>query len=168
MQTTFIQTADGRNVRSDLVGDPNYAQVSRPIISDYKKRKAKDDRENVLNKKLPRGTKIKLPMKKDRELFPKDKPKLGRRPRRKKPELPGKISVPVFPPRQGRPVGHVPSNKGTTTARSYGSKAKKELAPDSVLLKTLTKRACLCCHKPFPSEGSHNRLCNPCRHLSPD
>ena len=24
-------------------------------------------------------------------------------------------------------------------------------------------RACLSCHKPFPSEGSHNRICEPCK-----
>lgn len=26
-----------------------------------------------------------------------------------------------------------------------------------------TKRACMCCGRQFPSEGSHNRLCNQCR-----
>jgi hypothetical protein len=26
-----------------------------------------------------------------------------------------------------------------------------------------TTRPCLCCQKPFKSEGAHNRLCDPCR-----
>lgn len=28
-----------------------------------------------------------------------------------------------------------------------------------------TKRKCLCCRKEFMSEGSHNRMCDPCRRL---
>jgi rRNA maturation endonuclease Nob1 len=28
-------------------------------------------------------------------------------------------------------------------------------------------RACLCCEKPFPSEGPHNRLCQYCRQKEP-
>jgi hypothetical protein len=31
-------------------------------------------------------------------------------------------------------------------------------------LKPVTQvRPCLCCDAPFPSEGAHNRLCDPCR-----
>ena len=29
--------------------------------------------------------------------------------------------------------------------------------------KPRTKRPCLCCKKPFMSEGAHNRLCNECK-----
>ena len=28
---------------------------------------------------------------------------------------------------------------------------------------TLTPRPCMCCRKTFDSEGSHNRLCGPCK-----
>lgn len=28
------------------------------------------------------------------------------------------------------------------------------------------QRACMCCGRPFHSEGIHNRLCDPCRHRS--
>lgn len=27
-------------------------------------------------------------------------------------------------------------------------------------------RPCMCCRRPFPSAGPHNRLCENCRHLS--
>ena len=29
-------------------------------------------------------------------------------------------------------------------------------------------RPCMCCSKPFPSEGAHNRLCNTCRRADGD
>lgn len=31
-----------------------------------------------------------------------------------------------------------------------------------------TTRACLCCSKPFQSEGIHNRMCTSCRGLNAD
>ena len=31
-----------------------------------------------------------------------------------------------------------------------------------------TVRPCLCCGKPFQSEGIHNRMCTPCRGLNAD
>jgi hypothetical protein len=31
------------------------------------------------------------------------------------------------------------------------------------LLPTAKRRACMCCQRPFLSEGIHNRICEPCK-----
>ncbi|WFU64846.1 hypothetical protein [Bradyrhizobium brasilense] len=47
----------------------------------------------------------------------------------------------------------------------YSTEKRRALVREQVRkrLASQTKRNCMCCRKPFPSEGHHNRLCDACR-----
>lgn len=55
-------------------------------------------------------------------------------------------------------VRHARRVSGIEAGRKYGGHARRKRA--------LTLRTCLCCRKPFESEGIHNRLCSPCKSTS--
>jgi len=55
-------------------------------------------------------------------------------------------------------VRHARRMSGIEAGRKYGGQAPRK--------RTLALRICLCCRKPFESEGIHNRLCSPCKSTS--
>ena len=62
--------------------------------------------------------------------------------------------------------------KGERSERSFANRnaalsAKGYAAAQAARLSKCRERACLTCGTKFMSEGPHNRMCGPCRHLSP-
>jgi hypothetical protein len=55
-----------------------------------------------------------------------------------------------------RPVSRPFAQISTATAAMKGIEKRLRRA-------TAPRRPCLCCGQAFPSEGAHNRLCDPCR-----
>lgn len=65
------------------------------------------------------------------------------------------------------------SPDGQPQTAIYGSRDKAQRALDAAQARTDAARrrgtrSCMCCQKPFESEGIHNRLCTSCRGLSAD
>lgn len=56
-------------------------------------------------------------------------------------------------------AGHVLAYDNSEKA-AYCRAQAIERAARRVLIR---QRPCMCCAQDFPSEGAHNRLCNPCR-----
>lgn len=66
-----------------------------------------------------------------------------------------------------RPDGSVYGDYLTLSqAAGIAGRRNKE---DDLAMKRMV-RPCMCCGHPFPSEGIHNRMCDPCRHrdVAPD
>lgn len=64
------------------------------------------------------------------------------------------------------------SPTGERTARSFANRnaalsARGHANRQAMAEQRCKERACLTCGKHFQSEGAHNRMCGPCRHLSP-
>ncbi len=63
---------------------------------------------------------------------------------------------------KGQPQAAVYSSRDLALTTLEAAQARTDVA-----LKR-TMRPCLCCGKPFQSEGIHNRMCTPCRGLNAD
>lgn len=64
---------------------------------------------------------------------------------------------------------------GLTCAGPFGDRHKASMTCDARQAEADARakrgrRPCMCCGRPFQSEGIHNRMCDPCRHrdVAPD
>ncbi|MCG3177457.1 MAG: hypothetical protein MOGMAGMI_02431 [Candidatus Omnitrophica bacterium] len=69
--------------------------------------------------------------------------------------------------RAGATIREISQLTGLSTSavhKRLSPEAPQEIKPHR--RKGTTERACMCCGKPFLSEGPHNRLCGACRNRS--
>lgn len=56
------------------------------------------------------------------------------------------------------------NEKGERVSEGHGERLVAERSADRIAWKTRRRtRLCMTCQTPFPSDGAHNRMCNPCR-----
>lgn len=74
------------------------------------------------------------------------------------------FALPLRVKRLARNTYAVVDANGKAVSQEYWTEMDADAALDRLMraAKTLT-RPCICCQKPFESEGAHNRMCDRCR-----